>query len=537
MGSRTKACQTENEKQDAYASLRSKTSGNLAEVALEIAKFNRRKRYVINPQENRIVRVWDSLACVALIFVCFVSPYEVAFIVDEKTLAFVESGADTLFWINRTVDLLFTIDMVLQFFMMYPVRHAHGTTLVVDHRQIIRHHLRTWFVIDLLSVLPFDLIALFIQSKDLERLRLMKAIRLLRLLKLARLFRGLRIIRRWEVKVKLSYMKSILWGMVLAVVVISHWIGCMLGLLSNMQGDLCREIPQPHCVETWFGRVANPMLAVSADPNSFSYFLSSLTNAASIIVHPHAFTNVNEIESTCFVLLIFIGGVIWTMVISRSTSIATSLDRHGIAFRQTMDDLNGIMTRFCLVDDLKNRLRTFFMNLRDQSQQNTWKNLTSELPPSLQAEVAVALNKAWLRRVPYLVGQSKLFTGRVSVCIKSRHYAQQERFGSNFTLYILNRGLCSRSLRHGHLRILAVGDVWGQEHLLLTSWWLLLPNTVCALTFVDVMTLDRESFQAVVRDHPETEKHIRRHQIWCALIRGVIYKGQQMKLQEGLDMD
>lgn len=69
---------------------------------------------VISPEENKFLKKWDLVTVIALLFVCFVSPFEIAFLVEQKTMS--ESLKDPLFFTNRFVDCVFIFDMCLQFF-------------------------------------------------------------------------------------------------------------------------------------------------------------------------------------------------------------------------------------------------------------------------------------------------------------------------------------------------------------------------------------------------------------------------------------
>ena len=59
------------------------------------------------------------------------------------------------------IDVVFFIDLVLQFFLAYPAyRSVAGEGWVTNRRTIANHYLRTWFSIDLLStaVSAFDIV-------------------------------------------------------------------------------------------------------------------------------------------------------------------------------------------------------------------------------------------------------------------------------------------------------------------------------------------------------------------------------------------
>ena len=57
--------------------------------------------------------------------------------------------------INRCVDVLFIVDMILIFHLAYQEKADNGGHWVMNRSHIARHYLCGWFTIDLLSVLPF----------------------------------------------------------------------------------------------------------------------------------------------------------------------------------------------------------------------------------------------------------------------------------------------------------------------------------------------------------------------------------------------
>ncbi len=57
--------------------------------------------------------------------------------------------------LNRAIDALFAVDIGLNFRTCYVDASAR---LVRDGHQIALHYLRTWFAVDLIATIPFDLI-------------------------------------------------------------------------------------------------------------------------------------------------------------------------------------------------------------------------------------------------------------------------------------------------------------------------------------------------------------------------------------------
>jgi hypothetical protein len=147
---------------------------------------------------------WDVIAAIALLFTVIVTPFEVGFLKAPETVA----DLDALFFINRVVDLVFIVDMGLQFFIMVPKKaegdggawgQATEGTLVWETRlsEIARRYATGWFLIDILSVAPFifDILPLLDPEggSSARGAKALRTIRALRLIKLLRLLRGIEL--------------------------------------------------------------------------------------------------------------------------------------------------------------------------------------------------------------------------------------------------------------------------------------------------------------------------------------------------------
>ena len=75
--------------------------------------------YIVRPM-SRFMSVWDAVTTLALLFTAAITPFEVAFLEGA------ESTTDGLFIANRMLDCIFSLDMVLQFFLMYRVGSDEG---------------------------------------------------------------------------------------------------------------------------------------------------------------------------------------------------------------------------------------------------------------------------------------------------------------------------------------------------------------------------------------------------------------------------
>ena len=105
------------------------------------------------------------------------------------------------------INSIFIVDMGFNFFLPYRESIKKGGALVKSHKRIARRYLKTWFFIDLVSVIPVDNIMMSFDtsgSSNASLLSLIRMLRLLRLIKLARILRASRIFSRWENSISIS---------------------------------------------------------------------------------------------------------------------------------------------------------------------------------------------------------------------------------------------------------------------------------------------------------------------------------------------
>merc|ERR1712100_557468 len=113
-----------------------------------------------------------------------------------------------MFLLNQTVNIIFLTDMGMQFFLPYETKGVEGIRLVTCRRSITMHYFKGWFIVDLVSILPFDMVSCVGSSdnrEDVAKLKIIRFVRLLRLIKMVRLLRASRIVNRWQILFAFPY--------------------------------------------------------------------------------------------------------------------------------------------------------------------------------------------------------------------------------------------------------------------------------------------------------------------------------------------
>ena len=201
---------------------------DVARTRAVLRKFAEAAPFLLSPT-SIYMKYFDVASSFALVFTALVTPAEVAFLPGT------DSGP--LFWCNREVDLVFIADMVQTFCLPY-YDQLDGNRLVREHRKIVKHYLRGWFPLDLISLFPFGLLGQLARSSSLQTLQGIRVIRLLRLMKLTRLARLGRIatlFERWEMEIAVPYAKVALCKYLVTVLLTIHWCSCAWGLAAETQ--------------------------------------------------------------------------------------------------------------------------------------------------------------------------------------------------------------------------------------------------------------------------------------------------------------
>lgn len=474
-----------------------------------------RDPWVLTPQNNPFLQFWDLGTMTALTFVALVTPAEVALL---------ETQLDALFCINRIIDFIFVVDMGLQFCVAYHVKTPFGTRLEARQNIIVRHYLRTWFPLDVLSILPFDSLGMIAESGALKRAKLMRIFRLLRLIKLVRVLRASRLFHRWETSLAINYNTLKLVCAFLVFLLASHWVACCWAMLA-IQGD-----PEAN---SWLQH-SRPAAEEGMPATPLEVYISALywsTMTVTSVGYGDIVPVTNSERLFC-ALLMMLSGFLWAYALGETMAALGNSNIHEKAFRQMLDDLNHMMADRGLSNNLQRRLRAFFFQIKDLARIQGYKKLIDKLSPSLQGELAMTMNDVWLQKVWYFNSDSlpmpPTFMSNVATSLQVSVHAQQECIGEPWTLFILHRGLCVR-----RMNILRSGAVWGEEFIL-TSRELLDRTPSFSLTFIELSRLTRARFVDVLKRYPEVWKPVRGAVVRTAARRGILREAKRRLGSQGL---
>ncbi|KAJ8273871.1 hypothetical protein GJAV_G00106440 [Gymnothorax javanicus] len=159
---------------------------------------------------------WDWLILLATFYVAVTVPYNVCFIGDDDL-----NRSTTVS--DIAVEILFIIDIVFSFRTTYVSKSGQ---VIFEARLICVHYTTTWFIVDLVAALPFDLLLAF-KVSVLSVVHLLKTVRLLRLL---------RLLQKMD---RYSHHSTVVLTLLMSMfALLAHWMACIWYVIGKKEIEL-----------------------------------------------------------------------------------------------------------------------------------------------------------------------------------------------------------------------------------------------------------------------------------------------------------
>ena len=504
---------------------------------------------IIDPRTNKCIAYWDLVTTVALIFTALVTPVEVAFLQAPSLDA---RWSDNLFLSNRAIDVVFIIDMLLQFRIAYSSSSdsMDGKHWVMDGWSIARNYgCSYWFALDLFSVSTsaFDLLG----DEGASELKALRAVRTLRLVKLVKLARGSRIFKRWEMHFSINYSYLTLTSICVGILLSCHWVACIWGLQATFDPlkswlavkEYC--VPWGHtdktavvlmlvngsCPENWvcsIGECSNELcsggFACVDAYNMYTYSLYfAVMTITSVGYGDIAATAFNATEQLVLVTIMLLTGMLWGYLIGIFCTMA-ALSPTAQAFRDDLSDLNSFMAQHNVAPEMRFRLREYMHQTVSLLRNDSHRALLAKLSPSMQGEVSLLVNEWTMEQVWYLAGAEVGLLIHLASKLEQLIFPPLEFCPSGF-MYILQRG---KVLYRGQTIHPAGGKyVWGED-VLLDDTSLELDFPAIAMVYTSAFIINGKALNAAIDQFPTTAVFLNRLRRRWRLRRAIVRHAEEL---------
>jgi hypothetical protein len=539
------------------------------------------RRGLINPR-SKFVQYWDMTTTMALLFTATVTPFEVCL--------GLETTMNAMLVINLVVNAIFMIDIGVQFFL--PINDPQTGQLIRDHKRIAKHYLKSWFAIDIFTVLPFDLVTVAapsLFSSDCgggsgTLLKGVKLLRVLRLFKLIRVLRASRIIQRWDSSISISTSTRSMVTAMVAFCILLHWLACLWSLIPQLQPGLrdaeglsavvaarvavdttceaclCGDDPltTPACrspcltpceieelmalqhvnreyvynAQSWLCRGASEgLLHPDFERKPFGTWVAALVVAMLQLLGGVAeIQPTNDVESVVFIISVLIGTVVFAGVQGVIIRVITTGNPDEMLFRQSLDALNYMMTDQRIPQEVRVRVRDYFRRAKGLAKRKSYVELIdSTLSTKMRGEMQYLLSCTVFQSVWWLRQCEAEFLQSLASCTEREAFAADERIPNVDDVGEFRMCILDQGLASRGGAILTSGASWGD--LLISSKMLRDMRSAKALGYCEVVTLTRTRLDDALVQFPASQKLIREASLKLATQRAMIVISMYTRLR------
>ncbi|XP_055513101.1 potassium voltage-gated channel subfamily H member 8 [Leucoraja erinacea] len=433
---------------------------------------------------------WDWLILLATFYVAVTVPYNVCFTESDDSSSTSRSTTVS----DVAVEMLFIFDIILNFRTTYV---SQSGQVVYDARSICIHYGTTWFIVDLIAALPFDLLYAF-NITVTSLVHLLKTVRLLRLL---RLFQKL---DRYS-----QYSAMVLTLLMSMFALLAHWMACIWYVIGRREmamndpqtwdigwlNELGKRLETPYTNNSLGGPTVR-----SAYIAALYFTLSSLTSVG--FGNVSANTDAEKIFSICTML---IGALMHAVVFGNVTAIIQRMYSRRSLYHTRMKDLKEFIRVHCLPQSLKQRMLEYFQTTWSVNNGIDANELLRDFPDELRADIAMHLHKEILQ-LPLFISASRGCLRSLSLHIKTSFCAPGEYLIRQGDALQANYFVCSGSMEvlkdSVVLAILGKGDLIGAD--LSSKGQVSKTNAdVKALTYCDLQYIGLRGLFEVLELYPE----------------------------------
>ncbi|XP_074541430.1 potassium voltage-gated channel subfamily H member 5a [Halichoeres trimaculatus] len=493
---------------------------------------------------------WDWVILILTFYTAIMVPYNVSFKTRQNNLAWLV--------LDSVVDVIFLIDIVLNFHTTFVGPNGE---VISDARLIRMNYLKTWFVIDLLSCLPYDIINAF-EHVDEDVIRtgtpanhirespnfhrnttrtedsvlpglssLFSSLKVIRLLRLGRVARKL--------DHYLEYGAAVLVLLVCVFGLVAHWLACIWYSIGDY--EVIDETTNTIKTDSWLYQLA---LSIGTPyrynasgtgqweggPNKDTLYISSLyftmTSLTTI-----GFGNIapaTDGEKIFSVAMMMVGSLLYATIFGNVTTIFQQMYTNTNRYHEMLNNVRDFLKLYQVPKGLSERVMDFIVSTWAMSKGIDTDKVLAICPKDMRADICVHLNRQVFNDHPAFRLASDGCLRSLAVEFQTTHCAPGDlifHIGESVdTLCFVVSGSLEVIQDDEVIAILGKGDVFGDVFWKETTMARACAN-VRALTYCDLHVIKRDALMRVLEFYTAFANTFSRNLILtCNLRKRIIFR-------------
>ncbi|XP_039553980.1 potassium voltage-gated channel subfamily H member 1 isoform X1 [Passer montanus] len=334
---------------------------------------------------------WDWIILILTFYTAILVPYNVSFKTKQNNVAWLV--------VDSIVDVIFLVDIVLNFHTTFV---GPAGEVISDPKLIRMNYLKTWFVIDLLSCLPYDVINAF-ENVDEGISSLFSSLKVVRLLRLGRVARKL--------DHYIEYGAAVLVLLVCVFGLAAHWLACIwysIGDYEVIDEDtntirteswlyqLGESIGTPYRFNTsGFGKWEGGPSKDSVYISSLYFTMTSLTSVGFGNIAP-----TTDGEKIFAVAMMMIGSLLYATIFGNVTTIFQQMYANTNRYHEMLNSVRDFLKLYQVPKGLSERVMDYIVSTWSMSRGIDTEKVLQICPKDMRADICVHLNRKVFKEHP-----------------------------------------------------------------------------------------------------------------------------------------
>lgn len=349
----------------------------------------------------------------------------------------------------------------------------------IEQLQETRGYISTWFLLDLLAVPPYLFLIEF--SVIPPSLTIFSIFRLLRIVKLAK---GVHFKKAWGMREFQSSSFLRLGFLLYWMVLFAHWTAC--GWVAIRGGGEQSD-------------------QVTSYIRALYWSVTTLTTIGYGDITPE--TN----GETIYALFVMVAGAgSYGYLVANIASTLANSDIIRVQFSNKVQKVSAFLKNKNIPDEMYERILDYYDYIWKNDKEYDEVIILDDLPPSLKLEMNIFLHRKLVKKVPILHNASEEIIDKIIHCLLPVVYLKGDIIIKKGEvadkLFLISKGEVAVYDGNVLLNRLEEGAFFGEIALIRGG---VRTATVVAEEYCDLYTLDKDSFQAVVKDYPEFAAYLK----------------------------
>ncbi|XP_053239236.1 potassium voltage-gated channel subfamily H member 1 isoform X1 [Podarcis raffonei] len=334
---------------------------------------------------------WDWVILILTFYTAILVPYNVSFKTKQNNVAWLV--------VDSIVDVIFLVDIVLNFHTTFV---GPAGEVISDPKLIRMNYLKTWFVIDLLSCLPYDVINAF-ENVDEGISSLFSSLKVVRLLRLGRVARKL--------DHYIEYGAAVLVLLVCVFGLAAHWLACIWYSIGDY--EVINEDKNTIRNESWLYQLGESIGSPyqfnrsgsgkwEGGPSKDSVYISSLyftmTSLTSV-----GFGNIaptTDGEKIFAVAMMMIGSLLYATIFGNVTTIFQQMYANTNRYHEMLNSVRDFLKLYQVPKGLSERVMDYIVSTWSMSRGIDTEKVLQICPKDMRADICVHLNRKVFKEHP-----------------------------------------------------------------------------------------------------------------------------------------